>query len=86
MTAVLTTIVRDRQGIQFEGEAKAVSSQNEKGVFDILPGHAHFISTITKEVHVHLINGQKQSFAVSRGMISSLDDTVTVLLGIVPDA
>lgn len=33
--------------ILFHGQAKAISSKNSKGNFDILPGHANFITITT---------------------------------------
>ncbi len=79
----LSVTIRDRSGILFQGEAQAVSSQNEKGPFDILPEHAHFISTLTEKVVIHLSTGE-QTFSCSKGMISTVEDEVTILLGVTP--
>lgn len=79
--ATLTVIVRDRSGIVFSGDAQAVSSINEKGPFDILSGHEHFISLIKTSVDIHLPDGKK-SYGLTSGMISVINDEVTILLGV----
>lgn len=78
---VLSITVRDRTGVLFQGEGKAVSGKNEKGPFDVLPGHANFLSLIDEEVVLHLPS-ENRSFPVTRGMISAINDEVIVLLGV----
>lgn len=48
----LRAVVRAREGPVFAGLAASVTSVNEAGVFDILPGHTNFISTIKSHVIV----------------------------------
>ena len=54
MSQFLKVTVHDRTGVLFTGDAEAVSSRNEKGSFDILSGHEHFISLILNKVEIHL--------------------------------
>lgn len=42
-------IQNDEQGIEWEGEAHSVSSENSQGQFDILPEHAYFVTIIKKK-------------------------------------
>lgn len=61
--------VRNRMKILFEGDAKAVTSFNDTGRFDILPGHANFISVLNKEIIVHKIDGTKESITLQNGVM-----------------
>lgn len=78
----LTVNVRDADKVLYDGEAKAVSSFNKQGPFDILPYHAHFISIIQKKITVHLDNNSEQSFVIETGVMRVESDTVDVFLGI----
>lgn len=78
---LLRVTVHNRTGLLFKGEANAVSATNEKGVFDVLPEHANYLTLIEKEVKIHLPTDEK-TFQVTRGMLSAVDNDVTILLGI----
>jgi len=80
----LSVIVRDRTGVLYQGEAKTVSGKNEKGPFDVLPEHANFLTLISDEVVIRL-SGDTKSFKLTRGMLSVVDDQVTILLGVIPN-
>jgi F0F1-type ATP synthase epsilon subunit len=66
----------------FEEEAEAVSSQNQLGRFDILPGHANFITFIFKDLTIHLKNKEKISFSFERGVLEVSENKVNVFLGL----
>lgn len=78
---LLTVTVHDRTGVLFKGEAKAVSSHNERGSFDVLPEHANYLTIIEQEVKLHLPTDEK-TFNLTRGVLSAVDNEVTILLGI----
>lgn len=65
----------------FETEAKAVSSQNQLGRFDILPGHTNFITFIFKEVTIHTVE-KKETFQFERGVLEVSEDQVNIFLGL----
>ena len=79
----LTARVRNRQGLVFEGQVKAVSSINKKGVFDVLPHHANFVCTIQKYLTLHRSDGQVVDIKVESGIMEVHRDQVLVFLGIV---
>ena len=81
-TIYVTIISREKK--VYEGEAKAVSSINEKGLFDILPEHTNFISVIKEKVIVEEPNGKKTEFPLIRGVVRVLEGRVQVLIGTLP--
>lgn len=79
----LNVLVRDRSGVLFEGEAEAVSSLNQKGLFDILPLHANFISLISKSVIIHLRDKEPKEIPIETGVLKIRDDNIEIYVGIV---
>lgn len=73
--------VRSPEAILFTGEAKALSSYNIRGLFDVLPLHENFISIIQKEVVVHL-DKEDKSFPVEYGILKVTSNEIVVLLGV----
>lgn len=66
----------------FEGLAKAVSSKNRLGNFDILPSHTNFISIILENLTIHTFPEKKINFQFSRGVLEVSEDKVNVFLGL----
>ena len=82
MANLLHVIVRDRSGVQWEGEAAAVSGFNEAGPFDVLPSHANFISIIKKKLVTTKPDGAKQEINVESGVMHVQENKVMVYLGV----
>ncbi|OGC98032.1 hypothetical protein A2634_02590 [Candidatus Amesbacteria bacterium RIFCSPHIGHO2_01_FULL_48_32] len=80
---VILARVRNRQGLVFEGQVRAVSSVNKKGPFDILLHHANFVCTIQKKLTLHRVDGKKMEIAVDSGIMEVHRDQVLVFLGVV---
>ncbi len=74
--------VRDRNGIVFDGEVRAVSTYNSKGLFDILPVHSNFISVLRKKLVLHKLDGSKQEMNLDNGVVRSLLNKVIVYVGL----
>ncbi len=53
----------------FEDEVKAMTSLNEKGIFDILPQHENFISIIKEYITIHKKDGQKETINIGNGVL-----------------
>ncbi|HTK03841.1 MAG TPA: hypothetical protein VL401_03710 [Alphaproteobacteria bacterium] len=75
-------IVRKRDGIVFQGKVFAVSSTNEVGDFDVLPGHANFICTIKNKVVIHSDQNNKKEYKIDTGILRAKDNKVEVYIGI----
>ena len=82
MANLLHVIVRDRSGVQWEGEASAVSGFNEAGPFDVLSSHANFISIVKKKLVVTVPTGAKQEINVESGVMHVQGNKVMVYLGV----
>ncbi len=76
----LTLIVRTRQQIIYQAEVNSVSSRNLKGPFDILPGHAFFISLIQDKIVARQKDGQTHQIAVGTGVLDVEDNVVHVYI------
>lgn len=81
--AQLTVSVKSRDKVFFENVARALTSYNPKGVFDILPYHANFISLVKEWIIIHKIDGQSERIDIASGIIKVQDNRVDVFLDIV---
>lgn len=79
---LLSVTIRNRDGIIFQTEAKSLSAKNKIGKFDVLRGHANFISIITEGLVIELQDGTKKEFAVDSGVLKVKENIVDIYLGI----
>ena len=75
----LKVLIKTRKETLYDGEAVAVTSNNEDGVFDILPHHANFITMVKDFVFVKTQNGD-QKFDVKKGVLEVSSNNVTLYL------
>ncbi len=78
----LHLIVRTPEKTIYEGEAKAVSSVNEKGPFDVLSAHQNFITLIKDNLSIIDTAGEKQDIPVQGGVMRVHENEVTIFLGV----
>lgn len=64
----------------FKGFAKSVSTNDEKGPFDVLPGHENFVAKIGKGLDVITEAGEKVHFDSKSGVVEVADNIVRVFL------
>ena len=76
--------VQNREKILFDGTAKAVTSINEKGVFDILPQHSNFITVVHDYILIHLIDGSDKRIPCRQGVLWVTSNVVKVAIDIIP--
>jgi len=67
--------------VLYKGEAQAVSSVNEEGLFDILPGHTSFISLIRDKVVIYVGKGRKE-IDLDKGVVRCRNNEVKVFVGL----
>lgn len=79
---LLTVTVKSPGQTVFSGWAKAVTSTNERGLFDVLPFHANFISLIRGTVIIHQEDNKEMKIPLETGIIKVYEDTVHILIGI----
>lgn len=75
-------IIRQRERILYEGEAKAFSSYNENGLFDVIYRHANFISIINKVCRIHKFDGGVEEIEIKEGVLRVYNNKATIYLGI----
>jgi F0F1-type ATP synthase epsilon subunit len=80
--AYLTIYIRDKNKTSFKGQGFSVTSTNEKGVFDILPEHANFISLIKDFVTIDKGNPKEKKMLIYGGVLKVASDKVDIFLNV----
>jgi F0F1-type ATP synthase epsilon subunit len=78
----LSVLIKSRTKIFFDGRAQSLTSNNDKGVFDILPQHANFISIIKDFIIVDKGLKTEQKFTIKNGVLSVQSNKVDVYLDV----
>ncbi|OGV92494.1 hypothetical protein A3B57_01655 [Microgenomates group bacterium RIFCSPLOWO2_01_FULL_47_10] len=78
----LKVLIKSRKQTLFDGDALAITSNNEDGVFDILPHHANFI-TMIKDFVVVKTQNEDQKFEVKRGVLEVSGNNVSLYLTVI---
>jgi len=79
---ILHVVIREREGVLFEGDAWAISSVNDVGPFDILAYHSNFVSPLNEKVVVHIDRSTHKEFEVNKGVMRVEENRVEVFVGI----
>lgn len=74
----LTVIVRNKDRILYSGSAYAVSSINDRGIFDILPQHENFISLLKEKIIIHQTQKESQHLQIDNGVLRVNNDKVYI--------
>ncbi len=61
--------VKSRNKIYFEDDVYSVTSSNDKGVFDVLPFHANFISIIRDFIKIDKGDVDNVKFEIKSGIM-----------------
>jgi len=80
----LFVIIRSREKTIFQDKVKAITSFNEKGIFDVLPQHARFISLVKDVVVLHKQDGDDDMKIEGGGVLHVNDNHVNVYIGVFP--
>jgi len=81
MDPKIHVIIKDKTRIYYEGDIFALSSYNEKGLFDILPFHENFISLIRDKIILH-DKGTQKEMKINNGLLKTNGNKVSVYLGV----
>lgn len=79
---LLFVTVKKPDQIMFNGYAKAVTSYNVRGVFDILGYHTNFITLIEKSLIIHRDKQQNLTIPVEIGILKVYENKIDILIGI----
>jgi F0F1-type ATP synthase epsilon subunit len=66
----------------YSGTAKSVSSENEQGRFDVLPGHQSFISIIQRVILIQTSKNEKVQLRIGKGILKCVKNNVEILVGL----
>lgn len=72
----INVVVRNRENILFQDKVAAVTSYNDKGIFDILPEHENFISLIKQRVVLHKTRNENLEIKIDNGVVRVYKDNV----------
>ncbi len=78
----LILTVKTRDGDVFRASVKTVTSNNDRGRFDVLSYHANFISLIKDYVEYIDMNNKKSKIPVRDAVMRVDDNNVDVFVGI----
>ncbi|MDP3941441.1 MAG: hypothetical protein Q8Q49_03990 [bacterium] len=79
---VLHVLVRNREKVIYDSAALAVSSVNQKGVFDILPEHINFITMIKDTLTIHKPDKTDQEYQIRTGLMRVQRNFVEIYVGL----
>ncbi|MBI2613494.1 MAG: hypothetical protein HYW62_01885 [Candidatus Levybacteria bacterium] len=77
-TTNLTVVIRNKEKVLYSGQAAAITSVNEKGVFDVLPRHENFITLIKEKVIIHPTLRENKEIQIENGIVRIYKDKVYV--------
>ncbi len=75
-------LVMSRENVIYKGEVFSLTSVNEKGIFDILPMHANFISLISAKLIIGEKDGNKREIKINNGLLRTNQNKVEVYVGL----
>ncbi|MEK7186094.1 MAG: hypothetical protein AAB675_01910 [Patescibacteria group bacterium] len=73
--------IQTKEGIAFNEEVSAITSFNDKGIFDVLPQHENFISIIKNQIIIHLLDGKTKEMKIDHGVLMVSENEAQVFLG-----
>lgn len=74
----LTVVVKNKENILYSGNAYALTSINDRGIFDILPQHENFISLIKEKITIHPTPFTNQEILIENGIVRVQENKVYV--------
>lgn len=74
--------VKSREKLLFDADVVSITSYNDKGVFDILPLHANFITLVNQKLSIETQTGLKQEIYVDNAIMRVSENTIEVFVGI----
>ena len=66
----------------FDGQAVAVSTYNDVGIFDVLPFHANLITMIKQSITIYHPDKKTEKISCEKGILKVFENTVVIFLGI----
>ena len=77
----ISVVIKNKDGVLFEGPAHALTSFNEKGIFDVLPLHENFISVVKDFIRIYKTDGKSQDVKITTGVLNVIQNKVDIYVG-----
>jgi len=74
--------IQTKEGVSFNDKVKAITSYNEKGIFDVLPQHENFISVIKDKIIIHTTDGKDKEIKIDNGVLRIYENEAHIFLGL----
>lgn len=74
-------MVRNREGVLYEGSITSLTSHNSKGKFDVLSLHSNLISLVDEKLVIKDSEGQITELEVKEGVLRVVENHIEVYLG-----
>lgn len=74
--------IQTKEGVSFNDQVKAITSYNEKGIFDVLPQHENFISIVKDKIVIHFKDGKTQEMKIDNGVLKVYENEAHIFLGL----
>jgi len=78
----LKVFIRSRVKTFYNDMSQSVTSYNDKGIFDVLPLHANFITLIEKEIILDKGLETEQHFKIDKGLLCVFSDKIDIYLDV----
>jgi len=78
----LTLTIKSRDGVLFSGQVKTITSNNDRGRFDVLSYHANFITLVKDYIEYIGLDDKKVSRQVRDAVMHIVDNKVDIYLGL----
>ncbi len=79
---LLNVAIRTREKEIYNGQCSTLSSQNEKGEFDILPFHANFITLFSGSILLDKGMPTEKRIEIEKGVLYNMSNQVSVYVGL----
>ena len=74
-------VIKDKNGLILEDDVTAVSSYNDKGIFDVLPLHTNFITLIREKITIHK-KAETKDIMLRVGLMKVDANNINIYLGL----
>jgi len=79
---ILHVNIKTKDKNLFTGIVSTVTSRNERGIFDVLPFHANFITLISEYIILNRGLATEEKFEIDKGILYVLSNKVDIYVGI----
>jgi F0F1-type ATP synthase epsilon subunit len=83
--ANIDVVIKNKETTVYKDRVAAVSSVNDRGVFDILPEHENFISLIKDKIIIHPTLRENKEVPIQNGIMRVYKDQVQIYVDLLEE-